>query len=297
MNVEKLIEDITKTGQIAHTRLEDLNPAVRGGWGMAIVTAKNKLIDLERQYALYVGKNSVAIFLLGDPGKVGELAKLIADEKNGFVVDANALYARIGHQVYVTVPQDRGSLWGSAQTYRMQTTIQEIMHEVGIRELPMPDRTEAPHVKSLADCVAHVRKTIRAACGDSFNKLYIERSLVKQALEIRYTGVMVPVIVTGAEEKEVYDLGRMFGLGASSVTLDVDTEVNEDLMRSTFESATKKLVADRKLPKMEPKAPEEEQKGKNKKDNKTAGKNTKAAAKDTEANAAEKTEDKNEKKE
>lgn len=292
-NIKQLAEDIQKTSQIAHTNLEDVNPAVRAGWGATIENAKVRLKDLEQKYSQLIAKNSAAIFLTGNAEKVAEFAKLIRDEGEGFVVDAQALYNRLAHQVVVTLPQDRGSEWGVAQVYRLHTTIQEVMHEVGITELPMPDRTEAPFVKGYDQVLTHVRKIVRGACGDLLNKLYVERELVRQALEIRYTGVMVQVIVVNAQDGDIYDLGRMFGLGTHTVELADDTEVNDDFMRSVFEEATKKLAREKKLPKLE--EPKEDRQEKKASSKKTEGKTKKAKGTQEEPAATNETEDKTDK--
>ncbi len=237
MKIEKLAEDIEKTEEIAKMVLDEINPATRGAWGGAIEDAKVRMKDLRRLYGVEVCKNSAAIFLFGSKEKVVEFSELAIDEKEGFVVDANALYARLAHQVMVTLPDNRAIEWAVAQTYRLHTTIQEVMHEMGIAELPMPDRTEAPVVKTMEEVTAHIRKIVRAACGDSLNKLYVEEQLIKQAIEIRYTGVVVPVVVTGAEENEVYDLGRMFGQGAKAIYLTDDVEASVETLREYLDSA------------------------------------------------------------
>lgn len=242
MTIKQLAEDIEKFSKLANTDLDELSPAVRAGWASTIENSKTKLKELERQYSQQVARNSAAVLLLGPADKAQQLADLIKSKGEGFVVDASALYRRLAQHIMPTMRDDGRSVeWGITQTSRLIGALREIGPELGLTELPMPDRVEQPSVATFDDVLRHVKHVIRSSSGESLNKLYIEKELVKQALAIRYTGAVVQVIVLGASEDEAYDLGRMFGFGCFSEILSDEDEVGEPLMLAVFERATAAL--------------------------------------------------------
>src|SRR5688572_18009735 len=228
--LDKLVAEIDKVSKTAKKNLEDLPVAVRGGWSGAITEAKAKLKELEEQYKTLLLKNGVAIFLKGDPSKVAEFVKLFRDEKDGPVVDANALYNRLTDPVVMTLPEGRGVEWGVAQTHRLHLAIQEVMHDLGLSEMPMPARDVPAFIKGRDDVFAHVRRLVRSATNNDLNKLYMEKQLTDQARLIRYTGVMVPVAILNAGDDETFDLGRAFGKGSSTVSLTQEEEINKEFV-------------------------------------------------------------------
>lgn len=248
--LEKLAAEIKKVADTANKNLEDLPVAVRGGWQGAITEAKAKLKDLEEQYKVLLLKSGVAIFLKGDPSKAAEFAKLIRDENEGLAVDASALYNRLTDPVVMTLPEGRGVEWGVAQTHRLHLAIQEVMHDLGLSEMPMPARDVPAFIKGRDDVLAHVRRLVRGATSNDLNKLYLEKQLADQARLIRYTGIMVPVAILNAGDDEVYDLGRAFGKGSSTINFTQEDVINREFLNKSFKDINQAIKKPGKKPAM-----------------------------------------------
>ncbi len=241
-NLEKLTEELEKVSTTANMSLDDVSPAVRGGWSASIATAKEKLPEVRARYQDALLRNAVAIFIGGDKAKSAEFATLIRAENEGLVVNANALYDQLTRNVAMTLPENRGIEWGITQTHRFHLALQEVMHELGLKELPLVSASEhTPFVQTYEDVMINVKSLVRAAVGDSLNKLFVEKDLVKEAMKIRYTSNTVPVIVLNADASETYDLSRIFGKGSTSVDIPDGTEVNKEFLVDTFKEINKKL--------------------------------------------------------
>jgi hypothetical protein len=240
--LEKIVLEIEKTAATANKELDDLPPAVRPAWGQAIAEAKGKLKELENTYRQTVAKNALGIFVDGPQAKVKEFSAVVQAQGEGIVLDASALYQRLADAVFATLPEDKGVEWGVAQTHRLHLGLQEIMHEVGISELPMPTRNqEPPFVTTREDVVACVKSFIREAAGDVLNRAYLQLALGNAARIIRYTGNVLPVIVESTEPAEASGLGFLFGRGVATVAVAEDDVVDPAFMVKTFKDVNKKL--------------------------------------------------------
>ena len=240
-NLQKMTEELESVSTTANMNLDDIPSNTRGGWSASIAAAKERLPGVQARYKDSLLQNAVAIFVSGDKAKVAEFTSLIRSENEGLVVDANALYDRLARDVTMTLPDNRGIEWGITQTHKLHLSLQEVMHEVGLRELPMPSNGTAPFVNGYDDVLENVKGLMRAAVGGTLNKLYLEKDLIGEAMKIRYTSSMVPVIVTGADQAEIYDLSRVFGRGSTDVAIPDGTLVDKEFLVKTFKEINKKL--------------------------------------------------------
>lgn len=238
--LEELISKIDRTAFDATRVLDEIHPAMRGGWSARIAEAQGELKKLRTEYRAAVLANGVAIFLSGDAGKISEFAKLVHDEGEALVVDATALYRRLAAAVDVTM-DEKARQWGVMQTQKLHIALQEVMHELGLSSIPAPVHDEAPILKTVDDVVAHVRKIMRVACGDTLNAAYVADQAAVDALKIRYMGVLVPVAVLNAGEDEAATLASMFAKGSASTVLTVEDKVSKDFMNKTFTEINKKI--------------------------------------------------------
>jgi predicted nucleic acid-binding protein len=234
--LKELNKELAEVEKTAAMNIEEIPASVRGGWTTSIEKAKTDLKALRAAYKKVLLSNGVAIFLTGDSAKVTELAKL-ADEEGGIVVDANALYERLAKEVEQTISDQRS--WGIHQVHKFHLALQEVMHEVGLSELPMPSRDTMPLVKTFQDVVDHIRSVLRAAVGDQLNAIYIEAQAAKRAFEIRYIGVMTPVLIAGAKDGEFHQLSKSFGKGTATVNVLASDEVNKEFLGKALKQIRK----------------------------------------------------------
>lgn len=235
--LEKLTEELTETEKTAALDPEILPWQTRGAWAMAIGEAKTRLETLRAQYKALLMRNAVAIFVDGDSAKTAEFAKLV-DEENGIVVDANALYDRLTKEVELTLGDQRS--WGIHQTHKLHLALQEVMHELKLTSLPMPSRGELPLVPTSADTLKHIRNVVNGATSGELNALYVLNDIAKRALEIRYIGVVAPVLIVGAQADEQSVLARSFGKGDAKLTINSDDEVNKEYLVKALKRIRKK---------------------------------------------------------
>lgn len=237
--LEEIETDLQRTVKTAATNPEDIPWQTRAAWGTAIEDARAKLPALKRAYKEALLRGGVAIFLDGDAEKAAAFAKLIRDSGEGLVADANALYERLARGVDATLSDAR--TWGVHQTAKLHRDLQEVMHEVGLTELPMPSRTEMPVVPKYEDTLAHVRKTLRDAVGDTLNNLYIAEQVLKGAMEIRYTGSVAPVAILNAAEEDRPALAKGFAKGGATVHLKADDTIDEEYLKKAFKDINKRI--------------------------------------------------------
>lgn len=240
--LEKLIEDYESTAKTAAINLDEMPAATRGGWGSRVREAQDHVKEVRTEYKRALLKNGVAIFLEGDAVKI-EAAATLARENDGVVIDANALYERLAKPVEATLSEARQ--WGVSATHRLHLGIQEIMFETGLSEVSMP-ASELPYVATFQDVVAHVKKLIRNAVGDQFNRCYVEEDLVRQAIKIRYTGVTVPVLIVNAEPNETATIAASFLKGNTSMKIEAADEVDKEFLSKLLREAGKKVRTPKK---------------------------------------------------
>jgi hypothetical protein len=236
--LKQLDEELTKALETAKKNLDDIHPRVHGSWAGTINEAKIKARALTKEYKETLLRNSVAIFLEGDPTKTAELAKLVKDE-GGLVVNAAALYERLGKAVEATLSEREsrtGVEWGVTHTHRLHLGLQEIMHEVGVTEMPMPPQSGRPLVKNLSEISSHIRSILSEADGGILNKLYLEEQLLQAARLIRYNGSVAPVFVVNVDPGEVYNLSKAFGKGSATVPVAAEDVIDKEFLGKTLKT-------------------------------------------------------------
>lgn len=238
-DLETLGAEIQRVAKTAATNLEDIPWQTRSAWGISIEEAKARLGSLKKAYREAILKNGVAIFLEGNAEKAAEFAKLIRESGEGLVVDASALYERLAKGVNGTMGDTRQ--WGVHQSAKLNRDLQEVMHEIGLKDMPAPTRKDMPVLPKYEDVVAHVRGLIRDTCDDTLNALYIAEQALKGAIEIRYTGSVAPVAILNATDEERYGVAKSFAKGSATVTMKADDEIDKNYLVKTFKDVNKRI--------------------------------------------------------
>ncbi len=237
--LEEMGNELQKLMKTASTNLEDIPWQTRSAWGNEIQEAKAKLGPLKKAYKEALLRNGVAIFLEGDASKSAEFAKFISESGEGLAADAGTLYERLAKSVESTLSEARA--WGVHQTAKLNRDLQEVMHEVGLTELPMPSRSYMPVVATYGDTLANVRKILREAVGDDLNALYIGEQVFKGAVEICYTASVAPTAILNSVEEDRLGLAKGFGKGSATLALRADDVIDEEFMRKAFKDINKRI--------------------------------------------------------
>jgi hypothetical protein len=235
--LEKLDEKMAQLSTTANMKLEDIPSNVQGAWASAIRSAADELKEVRAKYRSVLLRNAVAILVNGDEAKVGEFVALAKDE-GGIVVDATALYARLAKSIEPSLSEQR--TWGVQQTHMLHKLLQEVMTELNLTELPMPARSLDTVVPTYQDVVNHCRKLIVDGVGNVLNALYLEEEVARRAFEIRYNGVMAPVLLVNAQADEASALAKSFGKGETAVLIANSDEINKDYLAKTLKKIRKK---------------------------------------------------------
>jgi hypothetical protein len=105
----------------------------------------------------------------------------------------------------------------------------------------MPSKDAMPLVPTYTDTVGHVKTIIRAAVGDQLNRLYCVEQALQKETEIRYIGVLAPVIILNATAEETAGLAQGFAKGNATVKINATDEINKDFLVATFKDVNKKI--------------------------------------------------------
>ena len=239
-NLKQLEKELGEAEAVVAKNPEDIPSAVYGAWMTRIAQTRDSLKTLRAEYRQTFQSCALAVFVSGSPEKVAEfLAVAAAAGNEGIAVSASALYERLATGVEEGLAGRRE--WGIQQTYRLHSGLMEVMEEVGLTEMQMPDRATSPILPTHADVVSHVRQVVREAVGDELNSLYVEHLAVQKALEIRYIGVAVPVLVTDAREDERVGVARRFAKGSATVVVPETETVDEAFLVKAFKDVGKQL--------------------------------------------------------
>lgn len=222
----------------ASKNLEDIHPYVRAGWAAQIEQAKTKLSGLKREYQEALIKGAVAIFLEGDAEKVREVARQVTDG-GGIALDAHALYERIADAIEPSISEAR--TWGVQQVYLLHTALMEVMKELDVTEMQMPDRSLEKVVPDRVATVAHIQQIVRDVGGDHLNRLYVERQVAVRAEAVAFSGSTAPVFLYAANSDEVAFLSNDFGKGSGTIAVDAKDEVNKEYLTQLMKEANKKI--------------------------------------------------------
>lgn len=239
MNLKELTNEIEMTTQVASRNLEEIPVNTRAGWGVMVEQAKNKLKTLKATYKNTLFQKGVGIFITGDKANVEKFANLVTSEKEGLVVDSEALYKRLSTHLEPTFSPMRK--WGVAQTRKLTDSLMEIMHEVGLKEIPAPTHKLDVVLSSPAEVEDYVRKIVRDCCKDDLNATYLQQIAFEQALKIRYNGNVTPVVVLNAKEDELNNLNKLFSKGTVTLQINADDVIDKEFLTKTLGNVIKQL--------------------------------------------------------
>lgn len=244
---QKLTEELTSTRKDARRELDEFPPQVRAAWATKINKAKAKVKDLEFKYAKALHRSAVGIFLTGNAAKQDEVAKLVADSREGLVVFADALYREVFAPTIEKLIGKRRT-WMVDYTAKLQELLRVWMHNNKVTSAAKPSsHTANKGVPTFDDTVSVIQDLIESGNQQTFNILHLEKLLKEQALKINLDSNTIPVIFLRAPEMKVANsLATALTMkGYAIVDVDqFDGKSGKELLAAVFKAAqkTKKTV-------------------------------------------------------
>lgn len=214
---EKLLNSITYCTEVAKRNLDDYAPAVRPAQQVAIREAKDALVHLYDEYTAYFCKVGVAIFIFGDRDEQAKFAQVAEEDLHLLTVQADALYNRLSDDIWPSV--GGGGEYTAVQHRKLLLGLREVAEELNVEHMEYPGDEFYASVQTKEALTEHVRNLVRAATGDLLNAAYIEREVVKAAIEAENAGNVIPVVVVGATSAETKGLATTFGKGNTTITI------------------------------------------------------------------------------
>ncbi len=237
--LQQLITKIDENAKLAATDLSEWDPRKLPGMTMRVKEASEALESLQGSYADYVNANSFLLFVTGPKDAVAEYARVAEEEGGTLTVSAAGLYREIATAVMPSIGDRR--VFGVTQLSLLLQELGEIAMRLKIRSIPTPNLEEISNVPTEEDVVNQIRDIVRKSSGDQVNAVYLKESVVKAALEIRYTQVVVPVVVTDATADELKTLPELLETPHLLVTLENKESVTSEKVIETFKTITRLL--------------------------------------------------------
>jgi hypothetical protein len=224
--VKEIVKEIKETEKVAVINTNDLPYASRGGMGIAVRTACEKLpVLLDELKATIIPTKLVAVFAVGPDAITNKVAAFL-EENGGLVVDANGLYRGIAKAIEPTYGADR--TFGVQQFGVMMREIRDLAGSLGYDELPAPqfDGNTSVLCRDEYQTSMHVREIIRKSIGDDFSRKFIVKNLTESVIKGAVDGRRIPILVLDtptAEEKAALTV-----LFSSSTTYKFETDFTVD---------------------------------------------------------------------
>jgi hypothetical protein len=242
--LESLMGKLVRTRKEANIDLEAIPSATRGAWTVRVNTAKAAVEDLETRYRALVLDTVVAVPTVGPKAKAEAFGALVEKTGEGFMVDAQGLYAALTAEVEPLFGASRQ--WGMDQTLRLRQALKQVLEGMGISSIMTPDTGRAVATPDAEATQKFIRDSVRAANGDDLNVLYLKWVIGAKALAMNFVAPKVPVFLVNVQPDDIKGNGPTLIQGVfgdrpvTGLKLREGDEVDEAFMFKTFESLDKK---------------------------------------------------------
>jgi hypothetical protein len=232
--IRDIIKDIRETEKLAVTKLDEVDYKYRGGMGVAIRNACEKLPKLLEEF-----KNStiphrlIAVFATGDETAISKVAEILTSN-GGMVLDANAMYKKIADAVEPSYY--KGREFGTTQFGRLSDTLREIMAMVELNEMPSPTFSSQLCCDTKAT-VNHIRKLVRACAQDALSMAYLKKMLSEELISKALEAKVIPILVTDVSSPEEKALINILFSRSTSVEFSKDFQVTKNSVVKLFKSS------------------------------------------------------------
>jgi hypothetical protein len=197
--LKEIFKDIKETEKLACVKMEDVPYKSRGGMGIAIRSACEKLpVLLEELKTTAIPSRLSAVFASGDEATVSKVADFMR-KNGGIVLDGNELYRKLVNAIEPTY--DKTRVFSTTQHSLMLQGIRDIAQGLDFDDLPAPTYKETI-CKNSKETLEHVRKVIRSSISDSFSKKYLVKDLVELLLKSGIDAPRIPILVVDVQSQD-----------------------------------------------------------------------------------------------
>jgi hypothetical protein len=197
--LETMLQKIEENADNAAINLEDFNFQNRNGMAIAKRQAMDIIAKSKEDYEKAIHELTLGIFVFG--AKAEEFAKVAADtvlKGEAIVVRANALYNRLGKATEGFLEASRRFSINAMRA--LMNEMEAIGREIGLAGFDVPTFKESGALATFEDHVRFVKGIIRKTLKEDLNKIYLQKAIFKAAMEAKFTGTILPVIIVGFED-------------------------------------------------------------------------------------------------
>lgn len=200
-DIKDIIKDIKLTKKDADIKYDDVPYRARGGYGIKIREAQDKLpLLIDELKQAIIPSKTVAVFATGSKRAIAEVSDFI-NENGGVTLNANKLYETVTDAVEATYGTHR--TFGVTQFVAMMNELRQISADLNC-EVIQPDFNGNMEIicKDRATTLAHVRGIIKKFISDELNRKYLTKTLVDAVLSGSVDNKQIAVLVTGTQSLE-----------------------------------------------------------------------------------------------
>jgi hypothetical protein len=237
--VKEIVKEIRETEKTAKLRAEDLPYQSRGGMGIAIRTAQDKLpLLLEELKTTIIPSKLVAVFATGPDAITNKVADFL-EANGGITLDANEMYRAIAKAIEPTYGSSRE--FNSSQFSVMIREIREIASDLEYDELPAPqfDSSASVICRDEYGTTMHVRMLIRKTIGDEFGRKFFAKKLTEKVIKGAVDGRQIPILVLDTHTAEEKSALTVLFSSATTYNFDSNFTINKPNVVKIFKNPQK----------------------------------------------------------
>jgi hypothetical protein len=173
----------------ANLQPEDVNPNVRAGVEALVRNAKQSIEGIARQYREAVMANVV---IIGVKGKTAKEYAEVAKKLGSLAVDYNLIQDRLTNNLRLRAV---GEYFTSDANFKLIDELAKIRLEYDMTQLPTPVINAYNDGIYDAPLAIGIQKLLVKNYGTALESAITRREIGKQALESRFTGKKLPVVI------------------------------------------------------------------------------------------------------
>ncbi len=235
-----LVNKLNEAQEVAGLELGDWDRRTKAGMEVRKAQAKQEVIELTYQFTQSLGQSIAKVFVTGTPEKIAAFSAELGKEVTVFTV--GSIYEEIARLVEPAL--SHGGSFSSPAYLRMVEVVG--MYVQTLRVFPHTNIVEPVGfgIPDFATLVAIIKETVRAAFGDTLNRAYIARSVVKQGVAEKFNKEFGVVLLGGFSPDETQSLTDTLFPGQPSFALEIgaEEEVTKSMALKTFRKIAQRLM-------------------------------------------------------
>lgn len=234
--IEDILADYQGASEIASRDPSILPYNTRAGIQNAMRAAKDKMVELRKEYDDKLFSNAYAVIAEGDAAKV-EQFKIATTAIGGFVFNFDDLYEVIACAVEPSIGFNR--TFGINQGFMMMQALREILESNGVEfQVKDPGVGVGVLVHTHQDVVNYIRESLLKAFGNTVVYMYARANLLRRALTLGHAKKALAVTFTGGDGEEESAVMPLF---KNMSIVDVsDAEIDQTYAISVYNKLNKK---------------------------------------------------------